>query len=339
MLTAGGNMKMLLEVLHSQTIHRGMCGLLCAILLLFQATMVKAQSGGQPSDGVATVVVSINGSIAECSGGFVVDLADAEINSLFGDRTVADIVPGTRISVDGRYVASQSSPTRTVIKAATVEAELRKEMVIEAPIQQIDRARRTIVVFGRELLTDNNTKLFRKINKKKKKITFDDLNVGTEVTVEAEMLPQGLTARKVVKLLDTAFTAGSIAGIVTAVNGNVIDFVGDFKVDISVANFPVEPDFFAFASIIQPLTARDTLRAFGFGIRDRTIFFNGNLDGVDTSSQTITVFGRKFTVTNDTQIWVKGKESTLSKLEANKPVFVTLQTNATGIIAFTISQD
>ncbi len=291
---------------------------------------------------ITSVVRAVNGNTVETDGNVTIDLSEADLDSLFGKVETSDIKVGAIIFADGQVIAAQSSATHTFFKADDVTIQLPQQIKVAAPIQKIDNEHKTITLLSKEILINSATELLQRKKKKLKPATFVSLENGGRVNVEIELEDDGtLVAKRVIQGLDPENIDPIIVGFIKTVNGGLIDFAGNFKIDITrLLPFPapIIDGVLAQASIPETIasTNQDTYLSFGFSISRKGILFIGPTENVDLDKQTITVLGRELPLTAQTRF--SGVKSLKDVRLNSKETSLELQNTASGLVVLSISQ-
>jgi hypothetical protein len=325
----------------------------CLLLVVSISTAfnpVMAQDDDEPlftSDNFTSRVVSIKGSIVECEGGFFADLSNADISSYFSNRTINDLEVGLPITVEGKIDPSQSSSSRTFFKAESVKAlGLRKEVNIAGLLQKIDESRSTITIFNHEIGFNSDTKLLKKTKKRLKAMPLSSLESGVEVTVEADVTPTGLVARRIVKGLHP-INGAQLSGFLTKADNGILEFPGGFLVDVSKLlspNFPQpRPDtLVSVGNFVLLKDNPDMLLSFAYSFSDPAnspfSMLDLHLGGVDAANRTITVFNRTIPVSDSAEIYIGSNPGTLSNVKAGQRTGVGFVVTERGLLVDSISQ-
>lgn len=310
------------------------------ILLFALPSQAHAQSEADCAGSINTVVKAVNGHLAECAGGITLDLSTAQIFSIFGEKSVADVEPGARLRAEGEVVKGQGAPGSPLFKVTQASIFLSKEVLVCAPVQSVDTVNNTITIFNQKVQIDANTLLLReKKNKKPKTITLAEIMPGQEVTIEANLIDGRLLALTVVRGISPENIDARIIAFTTLFDGRNLTLAGGFVADVSkflaVAN-EIAVGIPVAIAIANPLGGENPLQVLSLGVTNKNLFIGGRLFGVDTAAGSVTLLDKTIKVGPETKF--SGVAKSLEALKLGEFIGVQFIEAEAGLLAVDISQ-
>ncbi|MEW6734281.1 MAG: hypothetical protein AB1489_23345 [Acidobacteriota bacterium] len=173
--------------------------ILAAVALTIFADTTLAQQQTLLRGTVDGTVTAIDGNIVQIlQGKLKLDLANARIVSQTGQiLSVAEIKNGMRILASVTGDTTENSPT---VVADNILVQLDNEGALSSTLQAVDRAARSLTVFGQKILVNDETEIIDFSSKGIKEIPFEKLKVKKQVRVAVQTVGTDLIAISIIQI-------------------------------------------------------------------------------------------------------------------------------------------
>lgn len=272
----------------------------------FRAT-AKNQSTNSVDYCLNVKVLSISGSLIQCSDGFSVDVSTAD-----NDRKIE---VGDLLSAYGQLISNSSGTS--LIKATSTSVLNPNDVEFDGFAQSVSAT--SLKVLNQQVQITSKTK-----------IQNGPLVAGKAVIAETEYLNNAFVANRIIVVSDDSNNDG-ISTTITKIEGNRVQFTGGFSTVATKENlqFLVNNQAlvgsFVFVNL-KTLPNGKKLKTPFLGFVDTNLSFGGTLQSLDATNTTITVVNHPVQLNNNTEILdFHLNRLTFSDLKADGTELVSVQ--------------